>query len=260
MLIRVKGILQIVTCIAILLIPLTFASAEDSSLAARKRVQEAVDYWRDNSSYTASEMIIHRPDWTRRTKLEAWTSGRDQSLVRFTAPPKDAGNATLTLENDTWTFSPKVNRIIKIPPSMMTQSWMGSDFSYRDISRSDDILELYTHQFIGREEHDGLQVDIVESIPHEEAAVVWGKEILKIRSDHIVLEHSFFDQSGKLVKRLVAKDIQLLGGKLYPRVTRMESAEKPEEWTEVVHEDAKFNLSIPTQTFTLSNLSNPRNR
>jgi len=221
-------------------------------------VKECIDYWRDSTSSMVATMTIHRPDWQRSSSLKTWTKGSKHTLVRFTAPAKDAGNASLTLEDDAWSYSPKVNRVIKIPPSMMAQSWMGSDFSYDDLSKSDRIIDEYDHKLLGEEKSDGVKVYVVESIPKADAAVVWGKEILKIRADHILLAREFYDQNGKLVKRMIARDIKPQGGKLYAEKIRMENVEAPDEWTEVVHQDIKFGTAIPDSVFTVANLSNPR--
>ena len=225
---------------------------------ARQLVQEALDYWRDATSHTKASMHVHRSDWERKMAFEGWTKGQKKSLIRFTAPAKDRGSASLTLDNNMWSFAPKINKVIKIPPSMMAQSWMGSDFSYQDLSKGDDILEHYNHKVIATEKHEGKKVYVVEAVPHETAPVVWGKEILKLREDRILLEQEFYDQDFALVKKLSAKEIKVLGGKLYATVVRMEKASDPEEWTEVHHKEADFRISIPERVFTLANLRNPR--
>ena len=112
---------------------------------ARHIVSDAIDHWRGLSSYTVMTMVIHRPDWERSMTMRAWTKGQDQSLVRVIEPKKDRGNGTLIDDNNMWTFSPKINRVIKVPSSMMGQSWMGSDFSNKDIARADDIIDQYDH-------------------------------------------------------------------------------------------------------------------
>ena len=141
----------------------------------RELVRDAIDHWRGLSSAGEMTMTIHRPDWERTMTMQSWTQGSKNSLVRVLAPQKDKGNGTLTLDNSMWNYAPKVNRVIKVPSSMMGQSWMGSDFSNKDVSRSDDIVDQYTHTLLDTSEQDGITVYVVESIPLEEAAVVWGR-------------------------------------------------------------------------------------
>ncbi|OVE79894.1 hypothetical protein BVY02_02035 [bacterium J17] len=226
---------------------------------AKDIVREAIDYWRDNSSRVTATMEIKRKTWSRKSELESVTKGNDRSLVRFTAPAKDAGSASLTRGDEMWTYSPKTNRVIKIPSSMKGQSWMGSDLSYKDLSRADDIVDNYTHKVIGKAEDDhGLTVKIIESIPLEDAPIVWGREVLHIRSDNIILNHEFYDQDGVLVKRFRASDVKEMGGKIYPGTMRMERVDRPGEWTELVHKEVQFDVDVPDSRFTLSNLRNRR--
>lgn len=229
------------------------ASAQD----AKELVKEAIDYWRDASSISVAKMTVHRPDWSREMALKAWTQGNDQSLVVFTAPAKDAGSASLRDGKNMWSFSPKVQRVIKIPPSMMTQSWMGSDLSYNDLTKARDLIDQYTHKLLSTEKKDGHTIYLVESIPLEDAPVVWGKETLNIRDDKIILQHDYYDQDGKLVKRLVAAEIAPLGGKLIAKKLRMSKIEEPESWTEIDNQEASFGVKIDPSTFTLARLSNP---
>jgi len=221
-------------------------------------VQAAIDHWRGLSSYTEMTMVIHRPDWERSMTMRAWTKGDDKSLVRVVEPSKDRGNGTLTDDNDMWTFSPKVNRVIKIPSSMMGQSWMGSDFSNKDVARADDIVDQYDHEMLSVDAVDGITVYRIEAIPHEDAAVVWGREVLTIREDYVVLEHAFFDQDGELVKSLHTLDIGEMGGRTIATRQRMSKVDTPEEWTEITVNDVEYELELKDSLFTLSNLRNPR--
>lgn len=246
------------TGLAFLVTFIAASSQRAFAIDAASRVKAAVEYWRDKGSYTEAEMTVHRPDWERTSSMNVWTKGMKMSLVRFVAPAKDAGNASLTVRDDMWTYSPKVNRVIKIPPSMKAQSWMGSDLSYNDLSKADDIVDQYNHRFIGEETNDGHKVAIVESTPLENAPVVWGKEVLKIRDDNIIVEHDFYDQEGKLVKKLTAREIKPLGGKIYATIMRMEQIEEKDQWTEIHHKQAKFGLDLTDSVFTESNLRNPR--
>ncbi|HWP35771.1 MAG TPA: outer membrane lipoprotein-sorting protein, partial [Thermodesulfobacteriota bacterium] len=225
---------------------------------ARAIVKAAIDHWRDVSSYAVSELTIHRPDWERRLVVRVWTRGAKESLVRVVAPPREAGNATLVRGAQMWTFNPKVNRVIQIPPSMRGQSWMGSDFSNSDLAKADDLLEQYVHRLLGTERHEGRLVHVVEAVPKEAAPVVWGKEVVKIRDDHVVVEHLFFDQDLRPVKRLTTLEIRPMGGKVVATRQRMERLERPGEWTEVALREARFGLPLAPGTFTESNLRNPR--
>jgi hypothetical protein len=190
--------------------------------------------------------------------MDVWSRGQDDSLVRVTEPRKDAGNATLIKDKEMWTYSPKVNRVLKVPSSMMGQSWLGSDFSNKDVSRADTIVDEYDHTLLDTESRDGHEVYVIESIPHEDAAVVWGKEVLRIRDDDVLLQEDFYDQDGQLVKSMRAREIGTVGGRVLATRLRMEKEEAEGEWTELVTESMRFDLDLPDRIFTLSNLRNPR--
>jgi outer membrane lipoprotein-sorting protein len=241
-----------------LLLLATPVLALDSERCATQIVRDAVDHWRGLSSYSVMTMVIHRPDWERSMTMRAWTKGDERTLVRVIEPKKDRGNGTLTDDDTMWSFSPKVNRVIKVPSSMMGQSWMGSDFSNRDVARADDIIDQYDHSILATEEVDGKTVYTIESIPHEDAAVVWGSEVLRIREDHVVLEHAFYDQDGELVKSLVSLEIADMGGRTIAARQRMTQADDAEEWTEIAVNEIEYELELKDSLFTLSNLRNPR--
>lgn len=226
---------------------------------ARGIVSAAVEHWRGLSSRSEITMIIHRPDWERSMSITAWTEGNERSLVRVTEPARDRGNATLVDGDNMWTFSPKVNRVIKLPSSMMSQSWMGSDFSNKDISRADDIIDQYVHTMLEETESDGHTLYVIESVPLEEAAVVWGKEVLTIRDDHIVLEHAFFDQDGDLVKSMSSLEVGEMGGRTVAIRQRMQKKDVGDEWTEIRLDAVEYDVELSESLFTLSSLRNPRN-
>jgi outer membrane lipoprotein-sorting protein len=221
-------------------------------------IKATIDYWRDVSSYSVADMVIHRPDWQRTVTFRVWTRGEKQSLVRVIAPPKDVGNSTLLLDNEMWSFTPKINRVIKIPSSMMGQGWMGSDFSNNDLSKADDLIEQYTHKLLRTETRDGFKQYVIESVPKETAPVVWGREVVTVREDYVLLEHAFYDQQGALIKRLTTQQLTPMGGKIVAARQRMQRVDKPGEWTDVVTHEAKFGIDVPTNFFTLANLRNPR--
>jgi outer membrane lipoprotein-sorting protein len=238
------------------LLLVTSAMADERDAATI--VKDAIDHWRGLSSDTVMTMVIHRPDWERSMTMRGWTKGDDRSLVRVLEPRKDRGNGTLTDDNSMWSYSPKVNRVIKIPSSMMGQSWMGSDFSNKDVARADDIVDQYDHSILSSEEVDGITVYEIEAIPHEDAAVVWGREVLSIRDDHVVLTHKFYDQDGELVKTLTSLEIAEMGGRVIAKRQRMSKVETPDEWTEIQVVSVDYEVELKDSLFTLSNLRNPR--
>ena len=192
--------------------------------------------------------------------MRAWTRGSKHSLVRVTAPRKDAGNGTLMVDDTMWTFSPKVNRVIKVPSSMMAQSWMGSDFSNKDVSKADDIVDQYDHTLLSQEEHEGYVVYVIESIPHEDAAVVWGKEVLRVREDHVLLSQEYYDQDGVLVKAMRALEVGTMGGRTLATRMRMAKVDTEDEWTEMRTDSVEFDVELSDNLFTRSNLRNPRDK
>jgi len=237
---------------------LSTASVHSQELDASAIVRDAVNHWRGLASDSVMTMVIHRPDWERSMTMRAWTKGDDRSLVRVLEPKKDRGNGTLTDDNSMWSFSPKVNRVIKIPSSMMGQSWMGSDFSNKDVARADDIVDEYDHSILSTTEVDGVTIYEIESIPHEDAAVVWGREVLNIRSDYVVTTHRFYDQDNELIKTLTSLEIGEMGGRTIAMRQRMSKEESPEEWTEIAVDSIDYDVELTDSLFTLSNLRNPR--
>jgi len=225
---------------------------------AAQLIRNAMDHWRGLTSYSDMTMTIHRPDWERSMTMRSWSKGDKLSLVRVVEPKKDAGNGTLLNDNNMWTYTPKINRIIKVPSSMMSQSWMGSDFSNKDISKSTDIIDQYDHELVGTEERDGHVYYTISSVPHEEAAVVWGKEVLTVRDDYVLMEQQFWDQDGVLVKSMKTLEVVEMGGRAVARVMRMGKVDTPGEWTQLTANSIEFDLELPGNLFTLSNLRNPR--
>jgi len=225
---------------------------------AESIVRDSINHWRGLSSKTELTMVIHRPDWERSMTMAGWTKGEDKSLVRVLEPRKDRGNGTLTIKKNMWSFAPKVNRVIKIPSSMMGQSWMGSDFSNKDIARADDILDDYEYTLLTTDAVDGVEVYEIDAIPHEDAAVVWGKEVLTITAESVLIKHAFYDQDGELVKVLETLEVSEMGGRTIAKRQRMHEIETPDEWTEIRVESVEYGLELSDSLFTQSNLQNPR--
>src|SRR6056297_2767371 len=118
---------------------------------AREIVQKADQLLRGESSYAEIKMLIHRPKWERTIEMKSWSKGDKYSLVYITAPAKERGQVFLKRENEMWNWLPSINRTIKIPPSMMMQSWMGSDLTNDDIVNESSLVKDYTHEILGKE-------------------------------------------------------------------------------------------------------------
>jgi outer membrane lipoprotein-sorting protein len=225
---------------------------------AQAIVQQAVEYYRDASSYGDITMTIHRARWERSIRVEVWTRGKDDTLLRINEPAKDRGTATLRKGDELWTYSPRVSRLVKLPPSMLEQAWMGSDFSNNDLSRTESLVRDYSHRHLETVPSGGHQVHVIEAVPLPGAPVVWGKQVLRIRADHIVLQQAFYDERGALVKEMTVDGIQRMGGKLFPRTWHMRRPDKADEYTTLVYHDVRFGVELRDQFFALSSLSGPR--
>ncbi len=263
----------LMTCLLMLLAPLPLQAqgatvAETSTGAETDSALETIDpaalvaagfkHYRGQASESSVEMIIHRPTWERSMRMDAWTRGTSDSLIRITAPAKDVGNGTLKKGHEMWTYNPKVNRVLKLPPALMSQSWMGSDFSNNDLAKSDSIINDYTHTLTGTETHEGHIVYVIESTPREDAPVVWGRQELKVRDDHVILSQEFFDEDLVPVKRMTAHEIQMMGGRMFPKIWKMQETDKPEAHTLLVYHSLTFLETLPDRTFTRNALTTGR--
>jgi len=225
---------------------------------ARSIVEDSFNYVRGKASIATVEMAIHRPDWERSMTIKAWTRGQKDSLFFIAAPAKDYGNGTLKKGREMWMYNPKISRVIKVPPSMMSQSWMGSDFSNNDLAKSDSLITDYTHTLMGIESHEGKKVYLIKSMPKPNAPVVWGMQQLKIREDLVWLSEIFFDEDLKPVKAMTMLEIQMLGGKMYPKIWRVHKTDQPDSYTQLTYIDLTFKDGLPDSLFTLSSLQKAR--
>ena len=248
----------IITLLCALVMICTTAVPADQG--AQAIIEASVRHYRGNASEATIEMIIHRPGWERHMKMVGWTKGTDRSLIRITAPAKDKGNGTLKKGREMWTYNPKVNRVIKLPPSLMAQAWMGSDFSNNDLAKSDSILFDYTHKLVGSEIVEGHTVHVIESTPKPDAPVVWGMQRLKIRDDHVILEQVFFDEDFKPVKRMTASNIHMMSGRNFPQIWKMQEAGAADQYTLLHYHELSFLDDLPDHIFTNNQLKSELRR
>ena len=222
----------------------------DGEVTAQSLIEGSLDLTRGTSSYTEMTMTVRRPSGERKLSLVAWTRGREDALIRFTAPAKDAGAATLKKGEQMWSYAPKIGREIRLPSSRMSQQWAGSDFSYNDLSRTDKYLRHYDIAIVGTEERDGHTVYTLDMIPHDNAPVVWGKETLELRDDYVILSQTFYDQSQKPLKRMETVEIGELGGRVIPLAMRISPTDKDDRWTEIRYHSADFDADVDDSRFT----------
>ncbi len=150
---------------------------------AKEIVQKANDLVMGKTSSGTTTMTIERPTWTRTVSMKTWSKENDYYLILITDPARDKGQVFLKRENDMWNWMPAISRMIKIPPSMMNQSWMGSDFTNDDLVKMNSIVEDYNHTIIAQETIGDFDCYKIELMPKENAAVVWGKLIMWVAKD-----------------------------------------------------------------------------
>ncbi|HEC26779.1 MAG TPA: outer membrane lipoprotein-sorting protein [Gammaproteobacteria bacterium] len=201
------------------------------------------------------EMTITTPYWKRTLKLNMWMRRPDKSFVRILSPAKEAGIGSLRIRSEMWNYLPKVERVIKIPPSMMLQPWMGSDFSNDDLVKESSMVNDYTHKVTGTENVNGTEVYRVVSTPKPEAAVIWGSIVYLVRkSDLMPVRQEYIDERGQIIKVLTFSDIRKFGDRELPSQWEMRPTRKPGNFTRIRVVDVVFNKPIKDSIFTLRNL------
>jgi outer membrane lipoprotein-sorting protein len=204
------------------------------------------------------EMTITTPRWQRTLGLKVWMDRPQRSFVRIVSPPKEAGIGSLRIGAQMWNYLPNVERTIKVPPSMMLQPWMGSDFTNDDLVKESSILDDYTHQVLGTGQLDGQAVWQIAATPKPEAAVVWGRIVYWVRrSDTMPLKQEFYSERGELVRVLVFSDVRRVGDRVPPTRWEMVPAARPGNRTSVVLKDAVFNRPVDDEVFSQRHLQKP---
>jgi outer membrane lipoprotein-sorting protein len=222
---------------------------------AKEIVTKAEENIRGLSSITDMTIQTIRPTWTRTMSIKAWTKGEQYSLMVVTAPAKDAGTVFLKRIREIWNWVPSIERVVKLPPSMMAQSWMGTDLTNDDLVKASSRIEDYTHKIVGDSMIAGRKCWKIEMIPLPAAAVVWSKVNMWIdQKDYLELRIEFYDEDNKLVNILQCSDIKMLGGRMLPCKLEMIPAEKKGQETVIIYNSAIFNQTIADDFFTTQNM------
>lgn len=238
---------------ALLVISPSLTFAQD--LTAKEIITKADEKVRGKTSQGTMKMTIIRPSWTREMTLKSWSKGTEYSLILVTAPARDKGTGFLKREKEIWNWQPTIDRVIKLPPSMMMQSWLGSDFTNDDLVRESSIIEDYTHRLLGMEKIDGRDSYKIELIPKEDAPVVWGKLLVWIdKTDFIQMKTEFYDEDGYLVNTMLGKNIKMMDGRMMASLLEVVPEEEEGHKTQVEYLDIKFDEEIPESFFSIQNL------
>lgn len=226
---------------------------------AKEIIQKADDKMQGNSNKSEMRMTIVRPDWKREVTMKGWALGRQYSLILITEPARDNGSAFLKREKEMWNWQPKIDRVIKLPPSMMLQSWMGSDFTNDDLVKESSIVNDYTHALGADTVINNLDCYKVILIPMPEAPVVWGKIIVYIDkteyNQHLVY---YFDEDDFLINTMVLSDIKTMGGRVIPTHLEMIPADEPNHKTVIEYLKMEFDLNLKQEFFSLQNMKRVR--
>ncbi len=242
------------------IVAIAFMAAALSAQDAREIVKKADDKMQgEETSQSTMTMTIVRPTWQRVITFKSWTKGRDYSLALITAPAREKGQTYLKRKNEMWNWNPTINRLIKLPPSMMSQGWMGSDFTNDDLLKESSIVVDYTHRIVGEEEIDGWDCYKIELIPHEDAAVVWGRILKWIsKEEYLQMKSEYYDEDDYLIKTELAYDIKTMDGRLIPSKFELIPEEEEGHKTVVVMDEILFNKPIPDGFFSQQKMKTVR--
>ncbi|MBN1180952.1 MAG: outer membrane lipoprotein-sorting protein [Bacteroidales bacterium] len=213
----------------------------------------------EKSSQGEMDIIIKRPKWERTFSVKSWSLGKDFSLTLITSPANEKGQTFLKRYNELWSWNPSISRMLKLPPSMMSQGWMGSDYSNDDILRESSIANDYDAKLLGEEKCQGYDCYKIQLIPHEDVAVVWGKIIIWIsKNDYFQLKGEYYDEDDYLVRTMLASDIKTFDDRELPSKLVLIPAEEEGNSTTVILKNFKFNQNIEESFFSQQNMKKVR--
>ena len=225
------------------------------NLDPEKILDNVDDIYRSNASHGIITLAVTTVNWQRTLTLEQWSKGQDKTLIKVLKPKKEKDLATLRVDKNVWNYMPKVKRVIKIPSSMMSSSWMGSHFTNDDLVKQSRMTENYTFSITFEGMREEKNIVEITCLPKKNAAVVWGKVVVTVyRDDFIPLNMIYFDEDLQLSRTLDFKNIKMMGGKMIPTQMVMIPLENPGESTTVQWEEMEFNPNLDDDFFSLRKL------
>lgn len=227
------------------------AATPAHGLDAQEIVRRVETQYRGDTSHGIASMRIVTDAWTRELKMEAWSKGRDRFLVRILEPEKEAGVATLKLGDKIWNYLPRVDRMMRVPSSMMGEGWMGSHFTNDDLVKQDKVDRDYTFDV----RYEGPTTAVIHATPKPDAAVVWGELVYTVNHERLTPLHvTYHDEDGALVRTLYFDDEQKIAGRWVPMTMRVEPEETPDEHTRFHYEELEFGVPLDDDRFSLRSL------
>jgi outer membrane lipoprotein-sorting protein len=217
-------------------------------------IRQVDQLYRSQSSYSELEMEMVTPHWQRTLSMKVWTKGTGKTFIRITAPAKEKGVATLRIENEMWNYLPKTNKVIKIPPSMMMSSWMGSDFTNDDLVKEFSLFEDFSYRLIPSP--PGSEDTIfINCIPRQDLPVVWGNIVIAVRKkDHMPVWQKYYDEKGQLMRTLGYSNIRKFGNRTVPATMEMIPQNKQGHKTVIRYLTVEFDQKVDDEAFSLRNL------
>jgi outer membrane lipoprotein-sorting protein len=230
---------------------------------AGQTAQEIVDQvdrlLRGESSQARMAMDIETAHWSRTLEMEVWSLGTEYALVRVLSPAKEAGTATLKADQEVWNYLPRVDRTIKVPPSLMMGSWMGSHVTNDDLVKESRLIEDYEIEISFEGRREAAEVWEFTLVPRPDAPVVWGRIVEQVRkSDMMPTWVRYFDEDGSLVRTMTFDDFRVMGGRLVPARFTIQPEDKPEERTVIRYSELEFDVGLDESFFSLRNLRSSR--
>lgn len=220
-------------------------------------LQKVEDNMRGDASYTELTMLMERPRSKREISMKSWSLGEGYALILVTAPARDKGTAYLKRGKEIWNYFPGIDRTLKMPPSMMSQSWMGSDFTNDDLVRGTSTVDDYTHKILRSEKIGDLDCYVLELIPKPDAPIVYDKVIYWVsKTYYLPVKVENFDEFGELASTLHFRDIRNMGGRNIPAIMEMIPATKNGHKTMITTLKADYKINLNENWFTLQNLTN----
>ena len=227
--------------------------------SALEIVKKSEDKLRGNSNQVEIQINIVRPSWKRSMVAKSWSKGSENSLILITSPARDKGTVFLKRDKEIWNYVPTIERTIKLPPSMMMQSWMGTDFKNDDLVRESSMVNDYNHKLLGEERIRDVDCHKIEFDPKTDAPVVWGKLIVWISKDeYLQVKAEFFDEEGEMVQVMEGFDFKTFDGRLLPSRVRMTPLDEEGQYTEMEYKSMAFDIDIDDSFFTTQNMKRIR--